>query len=44
LLAYEQAREPKKLLVHHSGHFQTYNEPYFEQTSGVATEWFAEHL
>jgi len=37
------AREPKKLVVHPGGHFQTYTE-HFEQTSSAARDWFSEHL
>jgi hypothetical protein len=40
---FETAREPKKLVVHPGGHFDTYIE-HFEATSRPAREWFAEHL
>lgn len=43
LETFAQAREPKRLLIHPGGHFETYTE-HFEQTAGAALEWFEEHL
>ncbi|MFD9669122.1 alpha/beta hydrolase [Rhodococcus sp. NPDC059968] len=43
LEAYASAREPKKVVIHPGGHFQTYTK-HFEQTSRAATEWFVEHM
>lgn len=42
LAAYGEALEPKRLVVHPGGHFDTYID-HFEQTSQAAIEWFA-HL
>lgn len=43
LEAFAQAREPKRLLIHPGGHFETYTE-HFKRTAGAALEWFEEHL
>lgn len=43
LEAYEQAREPKMLLLLKGGHFVPYIEQ-FDRASGAATAWFREHL
>ncbi|MFI5801157.1 alpha/beta hydrolase [Streptomyces sp. NPDC051677] len=40
---FEQARHPKKLVIHPGGHFQTYVQ-HFEETSQAALDWFVEHL
>jgi hypothetical protein len=37
------AREPKRLVLHPAGHFETYT-AQFARTSDAAAEWFAEHL
>jgi uncharacterized protein len=41
--AYEQAHEPKKLVLLPGGHFDTYAEA-FDQSCQSACEWFATHL
>ena len=41
--AYEQAFEPKKLVLLPGGHFDAYVEE-FDQASGPACEWLATHL
>jgi hypothetical protein len=41
--AYEQAREPKKLVLLPGGHFDAYAEE-FDQACQPACEWFAAHL
>ena len=43
LEVFEAAREPKRVVVHPGGHFDTYTE-HFETTSGAALDWFTEHL
>ena len=43
LEVFEEAREPKRLVVHPGGHFDTYTD-HFELTSGAALDWFREHL
>ncbi|WP_116202533.1 alpha/beta hydrolase [Amycolatopsis circi] len=43
LEAFESAAQPKKVVVHQGGHFQTYT-AHFEETSAAARQWFAEHL
>ena len=43
LAVFDDASEPKKLVVHPGGHFDTYTE-HFAQTSEAATQWFVEHL
>ena len=40
---FNSAREPKRLIVHQGGHFDTYT-TYFAETSEPARAWFAEHL
>jgi len=42
--AYNQAREPKKLVVLPGWHFEAYVEPGFEMASGAARDWFVQHL
>ncbi|TCK21905.1 alpha/beta hydrolase [Pseudonocardia endophytica] len=41
--AYENAREPKKLVILPGGHFDAYVDG-FDQSSGPATDWFVQHL
>lgn len=41
--AYERAREPKKLAILPGGHFDAYVEG-FDLASGVARDWFVQHL
>ena len=43
LRVFKDANEPKKLVIHPGGHFDTYTE-HFAQTSEAATGWFVEHL
>lgn len=43
LAAYAAAAEPKRLLIHPSGHFDTYTR-HFAETAGAAAAWFREHL
>lgn len=43
LEAFATAREPKHVVIHAGGHFQTYV-AHFEETSKAATEWFLQHL
>ena len=43
LEVFQAAREPKRLVVHPSGHFDTYLDQ-FELTSRAARDWFVEHL
>lgn len=43
LAAYERALEPKKLALLDGGHFEAYVEA-FDEASGAACAWFAEHL
>lgn len=43
LEAFAQTHEPKRLLIHPGGHFETYTE-HFERTAGAALEWFEEYL
>ena len=40
---FEQVREPKRLVIHPGGHFDTYTEQ-FDLTSTAALDWFREHL
>ena len=40
---FRTASEPKRLVVHSGGHFDTYSE-HFEQTGHAALQWFTEHL
>jgi hypothetical protein len=42
--AFNVAREPKKLVILPGGHFEAYVEPGFEMASGVARDWFVQHL
>lgn len=43
LQAYEQALQPKRLVLLPGGHFDPYDK-YFSLSSGAAVEWFVEHL
>jgi fermentation-respiration switch protein FrsA (DUF1100 family) len=43
LEAYERAREPKKLVIIHGGHFDPYLR-LFEPASQAALGWFKQHL
>jgi fermentation-respiration switch protein FrsA (DUF1100 family) len=43
LAVYNEALEPKRVLVHGGGHFGTYT-MQFDETSGAAIEWFRDHL
>jgi fermentation-respiration switch protein FrsA (DUF1100 family) len=43
LATFQALREPKRLVIHPGGHFDTYVD-HFEQTSTAAVEWFTEHL
>jgi uncharacterized protein len=43
LEAYQQAREPKKLVLLPGGHFDAYVKD-FDASSGAARDWFLEHL
>jgi len=43
LEVFNLAREPKRLVVHSGGHFETYT-THFEQTSSAAVSWFAANL
>jgi fermentation-respiration switch protein FrsA (DUF1100 family) len=43
LEVFETVREPKRLVLHPGGHFQTYTD-FFAQTSEPAAAWFTEHL
>ena len=42
--AYENAREPKKLVLLPGGHFGAYTGPDFEISSGAARDWLVQHL
>ena len=42
--AYQQALEPKRLVLLPGGHFDAYTGPDFELSSGAARDWFVEHL
>ncbi len=42
--AFNLAREPKKLVVLPTGHFEAYVAPGFEMASGAARDWFVQHL
>lgn len=42
--AFNQAREPKELVVLPGGHFEAYTGPGFERASGAARDWFVQHL
>jgi fermentation-respiration switch protein FrsA (DUF1100 family) len=43
IAAYEQAREPKKIIIMPGGHFDAYTKG-FEAASGRARDWFVQHL
>jgi fermentation-respiration switch protein FrsA (DUF1100 family) len=43
LAAYEQAREPKKLVLLPGAHFDAYVKD-FDSASGAARDWFVQHL
>ena len=43
IAAYEQAREPKKIIIMPGGHFDAYLKG-FEAASGPARDWFVQHL
>ncbi|MFN8454477.1 MAG: alpha/beta fold hydrolase [Anaerolineae bacterium] len=43
LAGYEEAREPKKLVILKGGHFGAYVET-FEESSSAARDWFVQHL
>jgi hypothetical protein len=43
LASYEQALEPKRLVLIPGGHFDPYREQ-FPVAEAAATEWFCEHL
>ncbi|MFT5425189.1 MAG: fermentation-respiration switch protein FrsA (DUF1100 family) [Gammaproteobacteria bacterium] len=43
LAAYEEALEPKKLVILDGGHFGAYVET-FDESSSAASEWFVQHL
>jgi uncharacterized protein len=43
LAAYNDAREPKRLVLLPGGHFDAYTAD-FERSSGAAAEWFTQHL
>ena len=43
IAAYEQAREPKRLVLLQGGHFDAYVKG-FEASSSAARDWFTEHL
>ena len=43
LESFAGAREPKRVVVHPGGHFETYFE-YFDIAGGEATKWFTAHL
>jgi uncharacterized protein len=44
LEAYSRAREPKRLELLPSGHFEAYVGEGFERASGAARDWFVQHL
>ena len=43
LAAFAAAGEPKRLVIHPGGHFDTYRD-HFAETSDAALQWFCEHL
>jgi hypothetical protein len=43
LAAYEEAREPKKIVILNGGHFGAYVET-FDESSSSAGDWFVQHL
>jgi hypothetical protein len=42
--AYQQAREPKQLVILPGGHFDAYTGDGFAQSSAAARDWFVTHL
>jgi hypothetical protein len=42
--AYENAREPKKLVILPGGHFDAYTGPDFQLSSAAARDWLVQHL
>lgn len=42
--AYEEAREPKQILVTPGGHFDAYSGPGFDKCSAAARDHFVKHL
>ena len=44
IAAYEQANEPKQLVLLPSGHFDAYYVDAFDQASAAARDWFVRHL
>ncbi|MFG2730528.1 alpha/beta hydrolase [Streptomyces canus] len=42
--AYEEAREPKQIIVTQGGHFDAYTGPGFDECSAAAREHFVKHL
>jgi fermentation-respiration switch protein FrsA (DUF1100 family) len=44
LAGFEDAREPKKLLLLPGGHFDSYTGPGFELAAPAAVDWFTQHL
>jgi fermentation-respiration switch protein FrsA (DUF1100 family) len=42
--AYEQAREPKQMIVTSGGHFDIYSGPGFDECAGAARDHFLKHL
>jgi fermentation-respiration switch protein FrsA (DUF1100 family) len=42
--AYEQALEPKKLVILPGGHFGAYTGPDFDLSSSAARDWLVQHL
>ena len=43
IAAFEQAREPKRLVMMPGGHFDAYVDG-FDVASGAAVDWFTQHL
>jgi hypothetical protein len=43
IAGYEQAREPKRLVILPGEHFDAYVDG-FDVASGAATDWFTQHL
>jgi fermentation-respiration switch protein FrsA (DUF1100 family) len=44
IAAFQQAREPKKLVILPGGHFDAYVGEGFKQSSAAARDWLVEHL
>jgi hypothetical protein len=44
IAAYQQAREPKRLVILPGGHFDAYTGDGFKQSSAAARDWFVQHL